>query len=374
MRKIRTLIITSCRPSTSFLSESGRTTKTARAPTTPGGELPQHAIGQHRADPASQEEEDDRGRRLMSLPPLLPLSRLPPLNSPLTPRRHRRERDRERRHSNLSGSFSPSTYRKIETANGNVANGSSSTPSTPSKFRSLTREAGSSSRRGVADGGQGSRAGGTTGGGSAESSPYFTRRTPEPAQTSGALPELHDAPLRGPGLALPLGMTHSSPTASPQRMEWKVKVRSDGHSIRSQAPGQRSPAEGQSHEDQRGAQRHDHRRRRGQADYWSKEERKQQMLRAREYRRRREFMMQSRLEYLKGDRDASSTELRSSPLHARQDSPGNNILLLSQKKITKKRNRRILDNWITIQELLAHGSRSPDGKKIYNPLLSVTTV
>lgn len=54
--------------------------------------------------------------------------------------------------------------------------------------------------------------------------------------------------------------------------------------------------------------------------------------------------------------------------------PGSNILCLSQRKIMRKRNRRILDNWITIQELLAHGSRSPDGKKIYNPLLSVTTV
>lgn len=64
----------------------------------------------------------------------------------------------------------------------------------------------------------------------------------------------------------------------------------------------------------------------------------------------------------------------SSRPHSRQSSPSNNILLLSQKKITRKRNRRILDNWITIQELLAHGSRSPDGKKIYNPLLSVTTV
>uniref|UniRef100_A0AAZ1XHG2 PDZ domain-containing protein n=1 Tax=Oreochromis aureus TaxID=47969 RepID=A0AAZ1XHG2_OREAU len=90
-----------------------------------------------------------------------------------------------------------------------------------------------------------------------------------------------------------------------------------------------------------------------QGRYWSKEERKQQLLRAREYRRRREFMMQSRLDYMRGD---------------------SNILQLSQKKITKRRNRRILDNWITIQELLAHGSRSPDGKKIYNPLLSVTTV
>ena len=27
----------------------------------------------------------------------------------------------------------------------------------------------------------------------------FHQETPEPAQTSGALPELHDAPLRGPG-------------------------------------------------------------------------------------------------------------------------------------------------------------------------------
>lgn len=62
------------------------------------------------------------------------------------------------------------------------------------------------------------------------------------------------------------------------------------------------------------------------------------------------------------------------PLHPRQDSPGNSILSLSQRKIAKRRNRRILDNWITIQELLAHGSHSPDGKKVYNPLLSVTTV
>lgn len=60
--------------------------------------------------------------------------------------------------------------------------------------------------------------------------------------------------------------------------------------------------------------------------------------------------------------------------NVQHNSPSSNILQLSQKKITKRRNRRILDNWITIQELLAHGSRSPDGKKIYNPLLSVTTV
>ncbi|XP_038579786.1 PDZ domain-containing protein 4-like [Micropterus salmoides] len=388
--------------------------------------------------PPLQEEEDDGGRRLMSPPPPLPLSRLPPLNSPLTPRRHGRERDRERRHSNLSSSFSPSTYRKYETASGNMAHGSSSTPSTPSKFRSLTREAGSSSRRGVADGGRGSRAARATdrpGGGSAESSPYFTRRhhshnkpleryqscmtlpseglvdpldrvrdramaegeergmgtgssgPASPRSVNSAPCGLEDHHTRASrlGLALPLGLTHSS-TASPQRMEWKVKIRSDGtryvakrpvrdRLLKARAMKIREERSGMTTDDDAASEMK-------QGRYWSKEERKQQLLRAREYRRRREFMMQSRLDYLKGDRDTlSSTGGAEDPgssqtthLHPQHDSPSNNILLLSQKKIMKKRNRRILDNWITIQELLAHGSRSPDGKKIYNPLLSVTTV
>lgn len=85
--------------------------------------------------PPLHEEEDEGGKQMMSPPPLLPLGLLPPLNSPLTPQRHRR--DRERRHSNLSYSFSRSTYRKYEAANSIAANGSSSTPSTPSKFRSF---------------------------------------------------------------------------------------------------------------------------------------------------------------------------------------------------------------------------------------------
>ncbi|XP_062418105.1 PDZ domain-containing protein 4-like isoform X1 [Pungitius pungitius] len=380
--------------------------------------------------PPLQEEEDHVGGRMMSPPPLLPLVRLPPLNSPLTPRR--RGRDRERRHSNLSGSFSPGTYRKCETANGNLPQGSSSTPCTPSKFRSLTREAGSS-RGGVADGGRGSRAGGAAdrpGGGSAESSPYFSRRrqshnkpldryqscmtlpseglvdpldrvrdraraegeergrgmdsscpaSPRSVNSAPCGLESHQAGASRLGLALPLGLTHSSPTASPQRMEWKVKVRSDGtryvakrpvrdRLLKARAMKIREERSGMTTDDDAASEMK-------QGRYWSKEERKQQLLRAREYRRRREFMMQSRLDYLKGDRDTSSPAIgaedpRSGTLPPRQE---NHILLLSQKKTSKKRNRRILDNWITIQELLAHGSRSPDGKKIYNPLLSVTTV
>uniref|UniRef100_A0A673KE00 PDZ domain-containing protein 4-like n=1 Tax=Sinocyclocheilus rhinocerous TaxID=307959 RepID=A0A673KE00_9TELE len=98
--------------------------------------------------------------------------------------------------------------------------------------------------------------------------------------------------------------------------------------------------------------------------YWSKEERKQQLLRAREQRRRREFMMQSRLDFLR----EKEKEQDSGPQGQAS------ILELSQKKSMKKRSRRILDNWITIQELLAHGTRSVDGKKVFNPLLSVTTV
>lgn len=54
--------------------------------------------------------------------------------------------------------------------------------------------------------------------------------------------------------------------------------------------------------------------------------------------------------------------------------PKLNIIALSQCKTIKKRNKKILDNWITIHEMLAHGARSADGKRIYNPLLSVTTV
>ncbi|KAM6981630.1 PDZ domain-containing protein 4-like isoform 2-T2 [Tautogolabrus adspersus] len=384
--------------------------------------------------PPLQEKEHEGGRRLMSPPPFLPLSRLPTLNSPLIPRRHGQDRDRERRHSNLSCTFSPSTYRQYETANDSMARGSSSTPSTPSKFRSLTREMGSSSRRGVADGGRGSLAGGAPdrpGGGSAESSPYFSRRhysrskpleryqscmtlpseglvepldrvrdraraegeergvgtgssgPASPRSVNSAPCGLEDHHASRLGLALPLGLTQSSATASPQRMEWKVKVRSDGtryvakrpvrdRLLKARAIKIREERSGMTTDDDAASEMK-------QGRYWSKEERKQQLLRAREYRRRREFMMQSRLDYLKGERDSSlltggADDPRTDQLQPRQDSSNNNILLLSQKKIMRKRNRRILDNWITIQELLAHGSRSPDGKKIYNPLLSVTTV
>uniref|UniRef100_A0A8D2M001 PDZ domain containing 4 n=1 Tax=Varanus komodoensis TaxID=61221 RepID=A0A8D2M001_VARKO len=142
------------------------------------------------------------------------------------------------------------------------------------------------------------------------------------------------------------------------RMEWKVKVRSDGtryvakrpvrdRLLKARAMKIREERSGMTTDDDAVSEMK-------MGRYWSKEERKQHLIRAREQRKRREFMMQSRLECLR-EREV-------------------NILALSHRKTMKKRSRRILDNWITIQEMLAHGTRSADGRRVYNPLLSVTTV
>ncbi|XP_066472210.1 PDZ domain-containing protein 4 isoform X2 [Tiliqua scincoides] len=152
------------------------------------------------------------------------------------------------------------------------------------------------------------------------------------------------------------------------RMEWKVKVRSDGtryvakrpvrdRLLKARAMKIREERSGMTTDDDAVSEMK-------MGRYWSKEERKQHLIRAREQRKRREFMMQSRLECLR-EREGSE---------ARGVSAEVNILALSHRKTMKKRSRRILDNWITIQEMLAHGTRSADGRRVYNPLLSVTTV
>ncbi|KAK0154562.1 PDZ domain-containing protein 4 [Merluccius polli] len=381
--------------------------------------------------PRGEDEEDKRGRGAFSPPPplLLQLNRLPPLTSPLPSQRP----GRERRHSNLNYSFSPNSYRKYQTANSSPAHGSSSTPPTPSKFRSLSREVGSNSRRAVVYGGRSSRTGGAPN--SPESSPSFSlaprleryhsclalpseglggRRGEgggEGREGSGPVSprSVSSAPCgleehrryHGPasrlGLALPLGLPREAPPptsslTSLPRTEWKVKVRSDGTryvakrpvrdrllkeralKIREERSGTTTDDDAASEMKQTDVLTHvDH-----QGRYWSREERKQQLLRAREYRRRREFMMQSRLDYSRSDRECCSSlpgggDQPPQPC-PQQEVPGDNILLLSQRRKVRKRSRRILDHWVTIQGLLAHGTRSPDGTRIYNARLSVTTV
>ncbi|XP_051949627.1 PDZ domain-containing protein 4 [Xyrauchen texanus] len=321
----------------------------------------------------------------------LPISQMDESTSPLPSRHRDRPNWSERGRASLNSSYSPSSYKKFQT---NIA--------INQQFRSLSREG---TVRRIPEGNSRVSSYDKNGGRSAESSPYFTRRrhsnglTPERYQScmhlgsslsesSGPLDRAvegeSEAPMGGSDREGPMILPHPSPAklslalplplppASP-RMEWKVKIRSDGtryvakrpvrdRLLKARAMKIREERSGMTTDDDAMSEMK-------MGRYWSKEERKQQLLRAREQRRRREFMMQSRIEYLR-DRDLDAGRENQSETVQMATS----ILDLSQKKSSKKRNRRILDNWITIQELLAHGSRSPDGTKVYNPLLSVTTV
>jgi len=151
------------------------------------------------------------------------------------------------------------------------------------------------------------------------------------------------------------------------KMEWKVKIRSDGTRyitkrpvrdklLRERALRIREERSGGMTTDDDAASELKMGR------YWNKEERKQHAVRAKEQRQRREFMKQSRAECLKEQQSAA------------EDSKELNIIELSHKKMSRKRNKKIFDNWMTIQELLTHGSKSPEGTRVYNSILSVTTV
>ncbi|KAG9346912.1 hypothetical protein JZ751_005839 [Albula glossodonta] len=153
------------------------------------------------------------------------------------------------------------------------------------------------------------------------------------------------------------------------KMEWKVKIRSDGtryitkrpvrdRLLRERALKIREERSGGTTTDDDAASELKMGR------YWSKEERKQHLLRAREQRRRREFMMRSRLESLRENPQSGGEGARKEV----------SILELSHRKMMKKRNRKILDNWMTIQELMTHGARAPEDPKVHNAFLSVTTV
>ncbi|XP_061779944.1 E3 ubiquitin-protein ligase PDZRN3-B isoform X1 [Nerophis lumbriciformis] len=149
------------------------------------------------------------------------------------------------------------------------------------------------------------------------------------------------------------------------KMEWKVKVRSDGTRYITKRPIRDKLLRERAlriHEERSGMTTDDDAiSELKMGRYWSKEERKQHAVRSKEQRQRREFMKQSRVDCLK---EQVSVEDKKEP----------NIIELSHKKMMKKRNKKIFDNWMTIQELLTHGTKSPDGTKVYTSLLSVTTV
>ncbi|XP_059188861.1 PDZ domain-containing protein 4-like isoform X2 [Centropristis striata] len=297
--------------------------------------------------------------------------------------------------ANLNQPYSPHSHRRRAEAK----------PSSPgAKVRSLSRNRGT--RRG-SDGEvrRNPKANGTAeraGGYSAENSPYLSRR-----QTDTMPPQhyLSCMQLRSPSTSERLGGSMETwgdaspmslgstckdvpqvPGAAPlsppllpasPRMEWKVKIRSDGSRyvakrpvrdrlLKARAMKIREERSGMTTDDDAVSEMK-------MGRYWSKEERKQQLLKAREQRRRREFMMQSRLDCLREREREQGGSGGGQPGTTQPQEPPS-ILELCHRRSMKKRSRRILDNWITIQELLAHGTRSADGKKVYNPLLSVTTV
>ena len=100
--------------------------------------------------------------------------------------------------------------------------------------------------------------------------------------------------------------------------------------------------------------------------YWSKDERKRHVEKAREYKRRKQQLLQSRMCTVR-----------------EQDDRQHNILELSQRKQSRHKNRKTLDDFTTVQEMLAHGMRSSTAQSesnrssataANNSLLSVTTV
>ncbi|KAL2776581.1 PDZ domain-containing RING finger protein 4 isoform 1 [Daubentonia madagascariensis] len=164
-----------------------------------------------------------------------------------------------------------------------------------------------------------------------------------------------------------VSMCKESQKCPEPRMEWKVKIRSDGTRYITKRPVRdrilkeralkiKEERSGMTTDDDTISEMK-------MGRYWSKEERKQHLVRAKEQRRRREFMMRSRLECLK-----------ESPQSGSEGKKEISILELSHKKMMKKRNKKILDNWMTIQELMTHGAKSPDGTRVHNAFLSVTTV
>ncbi|XP_038841991.1 PDZ domain-containing RING finger protein 4 [Salvelinus namaycush] len=155
------------------------------------------------------------------------------------------------------------------------------------------------------------------------------------------------------------------------RLEWKVKVRADGTKYVARRPARDRILRERAlriREERSGGMTTDDdaMSEMKMGRYWSKEERKQQLARAREQRRRREYMQRNRLECL-----------REGPGSGAEGRKEVNILELSHKKMMKKRNKKILDNWMTIQELMSHGARAPEDqgtKPVHNAFLSVTTV
>ncbi|XP_068460424.1 uncharacterized protein [Clinocottus analis] len=122
--------------------------------------------------------------------------------------------------------------------------------------------------------------------------------------------------------------------------------------------------------------------------YWSRMERREHFLLAREQRQQQQQMQARggtlRDVIIRGGAIAGSggvsvgdeSVLDSRGGGAFAEGRCNTVLELSQRKLSRLRNRKLLDDWTTVEELLTHGTRlhNQDGMLCTSSLLTVTTV
>ncbi|XP_057700991.1 uncharacterized protein LOC130921299 [Corythoichthys intestinalis] len=101
--------------------------------------------------------------------------------------------------------------------------------------------------------------------------------------------------------------------------------------------------------------------------YWSRTERREHFLLAREQKQQ-----QARGGGASGPPRSPATETRAGG--ALTDARCNTVLEMSQRKLSRLRNRKMLDDWTTVEELLTHGTRHDHPMLCPSPLLTVTTV
>ncbi|XP_017286995.1 uncharacterized protein LOC108244945 [Kryptolebias marmoratus] len=113
--------------------------------------------------------------------------------------------------------------------------------------------------------------------------------------------------------------------------------------------------------------------------YWSRTERKEHFLLAREQKQQQ--LLARGLTVRDGISRGGASMADGGVLESRGVGPFaegrcNTVLELSQRKLSRLRNRKLLDDWTTVEELLTHGTRLDNQEDMLCPssLLTVTTV
>ncbi|XP_023227429.1 E3 ubiquitin-protein ligase PDZRN3-like isoform X1 [Centruroides sculpturatus] len=151
------------------------------------------------------------------------------------------------------------------------------------------------------------------------------------------------------------------------KMEWKVKRRSDGTRYITRRPARNRILRERAikiTEERSGLTTDDDAVSELKVGkYWSKEERKRHLERARD-RKKKEMIMRTKMSCLKEYVEDGDEQNRKET----------NILELSYKKMMKKRGKAVFDDFTTVQEVLVHGTKGQSSGTKPLGLLSVTTV